>query len=409
MPAPSHAYADYRSTPQGHDGYIFPAGGDGVWSITTGDASHAVNYSYFMYLLEGERYHLEATLDLATNLVHQGIDNEFSNRAPSPVARGGLGRATHAPDTVFDAIAGLNGQERGAGWALTILGSAAGIVPDRHVAARFIKRLNQQQAIYLREILAHLPADAKASGFSPFADESGISVPWSVAFNTLGGYHNWNLTELPEMRAWADFTANLSIGMVESHLAKTLAYRLSSKPRSQPYDAATNRYLPRAQSRIRSAENGTGYSGGVDPATGIFGVKPTVPLFNGDVMYVEERNDAGNPTGVPKGLTLGTPYYVIQANGDRAKLAATPNGPPVSFTSENGLTLSCDPKRPYDPLTGASPVNLSADDYATIHRAAVVMAHRAGHPDATPAIVKKIQAYVSHVDSSKFVNWDYAI
>ncbi len=173
MPIPVHAYADGRTTPAGKDNYAWPGDNGGVWSVTTGDASHAVNYSYFMYLMEGERYHLEACLDLATNLVHQGIDNLYSNRPQNPVARDGLGRATHAPDTVYDAVAGLNGQERSAGWALVVLGSAAGIVPDRHVAARFIKRLNQQQAIYLRDILATLPADAKAAGIKPVHRRAG--------------------------------------------------------------------------------------------------------------------------------------------------------------------------------------------------------------------------------------------
>jgi hypothetical protein len=408
MPAPVHAYADNRTTPQGRDGYVEPAGGGGVWSVTTGDSSHAVNYSYFMYLLEGERYHLEATLDLATNLVHQGIDNVYSNRPQSPMARSGFGRSIKAPDTVYDAIAGLNGQERSAGWSLGILGSAAGIVPDRHVAARFIKRLNQQQSIYMRDILAYQPADAKAAGVSPFTDELGLSSPWMGAFNTLGGYHNWLLTESAEARAWADMTANMSIGMVESNIFKTLAYRANSKQRGAPYDTATNRYLPRTETRIRFAEDGSAYTGLLDVKTGGLSMKPTVPLTEGDVFYVEEVNGSGDPQEPPPDLKPGVPYYAVQVRGDAFKLSASPNGQPVTVSVSHWAELSCDPKRPFDPLKTPPPANLGVDSYVAIHRAALVMAHRCSHPDATALVVKKIQAFTARLNSSKYVNWDYA-
>ena len=409
MPKPVHAYADGRTTPEGRDGYVAPAGGSGVWSTNTGDASHAVNYSYFMYLLEGERYHLEAQLDLATNLVHQGIDNVYSNRPRSPVAKGGFGRATKAPDTVYDAVAGLNGQERAGAWGLNILGSTTGIVPDHHVAARFIKRLNQQQAIYIRDILAYLPADAKASGSSPFNDEGGLTIPWTSAFNTLGAYHNWAVTETAEMRAWGDFTANMSIGMVESHIFKTLAYRANAKQRAAEYDAVGNRYVPRNQTRIRTAEDSSTYAGQLDSKTGMVTVKPTVKLQNGDIVYVEELNTNGAPTEVPGDLKVGTPYYLVDVTGDSARLSLSPGGAPVPITVMHWVELSCDPKRPFDPLTTPAPANLTADDYVPIHCAALVMANRSGNPDANAVIVKKIRAFVSRINTSKFVNWDYAI
>lgn len=408
MPQPVHAYTDGRSTPQGRDGYAYPSGGDGVWSTGTGDASHAVNYSYFTYLLEGERYHLEATIDLATNLVHQGIDNVYSNRPKSPVAKGGFGRTTKAPDTIYDAIAGLNSQVRSAGWALNILGSATGIVPESHVTSRFLQRLNQQQGIYLRDILAYLPADAKASGESPFCDEDGLGNPWMVAFNTLGAYHNWNVTELPEAQAWGDFTATMSIAMVESNIFKTLSYRSNSKQHGAVYDAKSNKYLPPTQIRIRSAEDGSHYAGQLDDKRGTLSVKPTVKLFSGDVFYMEEVSGGGNPVKVSPDLQLGIPYYLVEANGDSGRLSLTPNGPPVPITVAMWVEMSCDPKRPYDPLTMPPPSNLSADDYVPIHKAALIMAHKSGNPEATAIIVKKIQAFTAKIDSTKYAAWDFA-
>jgi hypothetical protein len=409
MPQPVHAYADGRTTPQGKDGYVGPAGGDGVWSTTTGDSSHAVNYSYFMYLLEGERYHLEATLDLATNLVHQGIDNEYSNRPYSPVARGGFGRATKAPYIMYDAIAGINGQVRSAGWSLNVLGSATAIIPDGHIATRFFRRLNQQQGIYLHDILAYLPADAKASGESPFVDEQGVPSPWMTAINTQGAYHNWNVTELAEARAWGDFTARESIGMVESQIFKTLAYRSNTKQRGIVYDGVSNRYLPRTELRIRFAEDGSSYAGQLDAKSGTLTVKPTVKLFNGDVFYVEEVNGNGDPIKTSPDLKVGTPYYAVQVNGDSTRLSLTPNGPPVPITVAMAVEMSCDPKRPFDPLTMPPPSNLAADDYVPIHKAALVMAHRSGNPEASALIVRKIQAFTAKIDSTKYAAWDFAV
>ena len=71
MPTPVYAYFGYYTDGQWADSYVGVSGGMGVWSTQTNDASHAVAYSYFMYLLEGEEYFLEATLDHATYCVHQ--------------------------------------------------------------------------------------------------------------------------------------------------------------------------------------------------------------------------------------------------------------------------------------------------------------------------------------------------
>ncbi len=132
-------------------------------------------------------------------------------------------------------------------------------------------------------------------------------------------------------------------------------------------------------------------------------------LTSCDVVYVSSRDDRGSPIGVPSDLAQGVPYYLVQVAGDSARLATTPGGAPVACNAAAAIAFTCDPHGAYDPLTTPAPTGLTADDYAPIHRAALVMAQRAGHPDVSPLIINKIQAFTARIDNSKWATWDMAI
>lgn len=65
-------------------------------------------------------------------------------------------------------------------------------------------------------------------------------------------------------------------------------------------------------------------------------------------------------TKVPGGITLGGIYYSVQSSGLTCKLATTPGGPPVTFTTPNGVDLAAGISR--TAIFGVTPMR-TADRY----------------------------------------------
>ena len=405
MPIPVNLYTDYRTTTDMQDGYVGPQGGTGPWQ-TSADASHAVNYSYFMYLMEGERYLMEATLDLSGNLVHQGIGNFYSNTPYNPLSSSEY--ALGANNDLFFATPGINGQERAAGWSAVIAGSAAGIVPDTHVAARHTKRLNRQGALFYKEILQYIPANMLAAGVSPETDRLGVTSPWMGAFSVLGGIHNWNLTGDPDIKAWADFIANASIGFAEGNIYRCNAYRANGKAKTSFWHPTNNPYVGgRAGARLVYAVSGGWYGGSVAAATGrVTFATLWVPSTNGDVLYVDSVDGNAAAVSHPAELSEGVPYYMVNVSGSTTQLATSPGGAPIVFAADGPVQFSGNGQAAAS-ITVLPAAELGADGYPGIHRAAVVAAAISGNAAAS-AQVAKYQAFLASTDNSAWATWDYA-
>lgn len=405
MPIPVHAYADYRTPTAYKDGYTYASGGGGVWSNTTNDASHAVNYSGFMHLLEGERYHLEATLDLATNLMHQGVGNNQFNR---PLQIGALaGVAVSGTTTLqYDAIAGLYGQERSCGWGLNLIGAAAAAIPDAHIAAGMLKRWNRQQGRYLADSLACLPADCITAGAMPQASESAdsgyLNAPWMIAFITQGAHQNAAISEDPDIRAWGSFAANSTWNAVRDGCYLAENYRASNKRKLAPYDPTSNPYTTHPLP-------GYDFTGNISAATGRFTLAvnannhalSVMPVVNGDAAVFWGPTPPAQP---------GVTYYVVNFSANTWQFSATPGGAPLVFSTDAvgvtlGMTLAS--MNNY-PVAVNPPFLPGADDYSNIARAAAVYDSRAGGPAATSAALAKIVQFVSGIDQSTWGTWDMA-
>lgn len=414
LPVPVLAAADTRSAPADMDGYVVPTGGRVYWDTSYGDgapggnsrsddASHSVPYSYFLYLLEGERYHLETTLDLAQHTLHQSLNNGIHPPLFSQMS---------GPQ--WNAVAQVaTDEERNTGWAQARIGDAASVVPDGHVANGYFKRLVQQQGLYFQATLNGLSPDMKLSGVHPWTDANGIVTPWEMTFNPLACYRTWKLTGDLGAKAWADHLAQWSINNVRERIFATGDYRSCNKLATAPGDIRTNPY------HILSLDVDTP-TVSIAAATGLLTVSHGSYVADaGLTYYVASRAYNTATTVVPSELVPGTPYYVRDltpasgnSDGSTFRLSLTRGGPAITFRSDypevhflrDADPGGLNPDLPYG--------YVGADDYPPQHRAVLVEAYRAGHPMATGALVQRAQHYCSGTtagDLAGWATWDYAV
>jgi hypothetical protein len=411
MPAPAYHYSDGR-TPSPYDGYVQPQGPSPYWGIDSGDPSHSVNYSGFMYQMDGERYLLESVLDQANNMVCMGIGNYYSAR-PFLAFNGnyscfpGVSIPTDGASTAgqYDAVAIYSGgQERSSGWVINCMGMAAGLVPDNHVASGYFKRLNRQQSIYLHDSLAYLPAQAKAAGVMPwiesYAPIANFTKRWMSNFTPLCGYMNYDLTGDTDILAWSHMIANPTWATTDAGPYGNSYYQNMSKPKNAAWDATTNPFFV-----VKPKQNYIGVA--ATASTDVFGPwdiaqvvadPPANGPANGDVFYWQ--SNPGNTLPKPAGITEGTPYYVINLNtGARTfQLSATLGGSAVDITADcTQTTFSCFALG----LASYTPLHTSGNDsdnsygYTPLTRAVMVNAYMHGHPLATLTTLNKMQSFLS--------------
>lgn len=406
MPVPVQAYCDRRNAPSDLDGWVAPQGGIGVWGTSYGDgqpgsrsddASHAVNYSYGMALLEGERYHMEATFDLAMNTLHQGVNEmhrigaEWFGGSSTP--------------TQYDAVAQFAAQERATAFSLMLIASAVALAPDAHVASGMFKRLNQQQGLWYQDMLPRLPADLAASGCHPWPEvQDDVQTPWQTAFNAMCGYFNWRMTGDLGIKSWAEHTAKWSINQARDRIYATRQYRGSNK-RITDHRSATNLYQIAALQIDSPVVS-------IAAATGIL-TCTDYSRDNGCILYPASRNYAAALEPLTTELTQGTPYYIRDTNGLQFRLSASPGGPPVTFGSDySGIHFLQDTINAGFNVDGPCSLGMNADDYPPMHRSVLVEAYRAAHPDATLALVNRMQVFCSAIPAAQvpgWATWDYAV
>jgi hypothetical protein len=414
MPAPAYHYADSR-TPSPYDGYVQPQGPSPYWSVGTGDPSHSVNYSGFMYLMDGERYLLESVLDQANNMVCMGIGNFYSARPLLAFDNNyssfpGISLPTDSGPTTgsYDAVA-MYGQERSSGWALNCTGVAAGLVPNTHVASGYFKRLNRQQAIFLHDMLQYMPAQAKAAGIAPWIDGQSNgdgyriseSARWMANFTPLCGYSNYDYTGDPDVLAWTHMIANPLWASTDAGPYINADYRSMTKPNNATaWHVTTNPFFvakPKSGFLGAAATASTDTIGPIDIAQAIAD-KPTVPLANGDIIYW-----CVSPAELPKpaGVTAGVGYYVINYNsGARTfQLSLTNGGSAIDITADCAQTTWGSipaSMASYTPIviTGGTPAT-DTDGYVRIARAAMVNAYMHAHPLATLTTLNKMVTFLA--------------
>jgi len=391
--------------------YVSPTGGAGVWTIATGTnvggADHAVAYSYFMYLHEGERYFMEAQLDLATNTVHELHSNAIAGAPWLPWYEVVSQRtALSIPSTRYSGIAGFQGRNniRAMGFANMLLGYASAIVPDSDVQRRYIREFVAHNAAYGRAVLNYMPAAVFAAGTWYDTNGTGVISPWFNALCAQGAYMHYNCTRDTNARDQGDHFAKVSTAaFLADRIYWSGSYRALMGNKTDSVDPSVNPY--RAYGDMLSGPTPAVCASGVFTLTD----SPALaPPRNGDEVVFVTKNESLVTVALPSGYTAGTVLYAVNCSGFTFQVASTPGGVPVVYpngTYQAGVKF--DAMGDYT-VAQFPPYLPGSDSFYTIQRAALVMANRAGYADADAAAVARANTFLAPVDYLNWVTWKLA-
>lgn len=426
MPAAQHASGWSGSSATFKAGYVTPAGdltqtsGGTTW-VLSGDATHAVSYSFFMYLLEGERHFMQATLDLAMNLAHQRLASTFGYNGVYPVhVMYGTGFGG-APTTAWTGIAiGNNqgGNERGNGWAALILGHAYATVPDNDVQAACFRKYHDHNMLFMGNSYGFMPqAQKDAGGYQAVVNGTTTTSvhlvsPWMTHFMTLGFLQDYFASRNATALAVGKDFGNLAVGQTEVRFGMANAYRaLVVKKTKSAYNATTNPWPARGDTYL--------HGGVISIASSVFTCSratywDSLNYTNGDKVIFCGRNANDVIIATPAEISEGTVYFLVNVSGDTFQVAATAGGAPISFANySGGAYIIAVQLQSADSVTDlrSQIVGVDADDRAPIARCALIAAHLAGNAAATQTLVDKMQtglATPAPLDGTTWATWSYA-
>lgn len=418
LPMAVDAYNDNRSQTQGMDGYVVPVGGSGVWNAS-GDSSHAVSYCYFMALISGDEWLVEAQLDLAMNLAHQTIYG-YTNYAQA-FAR------NFNPATPADYWTGLLGQNigdnpRALGWTNLIMGTGF-MLPVDHVAHDYAAASLAHNCDYISVNLQYLPASFSAAGYYQGDSALGLNSlmsPWMGAIITTGTYMSYMVSEEPRLRALGDWMAAWGIrNVVAGRFYALDQYRTACRPARAAWNASTNDAIPSDQQPFLN------FGAALKGSTGMFTLSSALywnasnsappPMVNGDVLYVTtEVQDNSNGSLGP--FTEGQKVYMVNVTNGTLNSGAYPPSSPITFQVSATLggtpmTFGTDAGSVNFAWVTTSVANYSVaqaesdylkfpyipswGNYVPIHGAAIAMARQTGNAAATDAVVAGLKQFMA--------------
>ena len=434
MPIAVDAYFDGRSQGAAKDGVVYALGGTGVWGLS-GDSSHAVSYCYYMAMIDGAEWLLEAQLDLASNLAHQSIYGYHNFRqlmltgSPQQAAASNSSTDTN----YWTALCGqwMPDNIRALGWSQLILGHAAGLIPADHVAYRYFQALLAHNGDYIDGSLNNMPADYVLAGAYYTPSELGlasIEIPWMTAIQCTCAYASFLITEDPRWKRLADHTFNwTSRNAAAGRFYALDQYRTIDRLQCADW-SVSNKLLPAEQQPFAEINPN------LDAASGVFTMANAVywnsvngtppPFVEGDMVVFTKQTQGGSNGPIPAGATEGQVAYIRDLANPQStsgnvyastsppyatfKLAATPAGAPLTWTaSQSGVNLSWRPQSaanyaiaqsyPYIPLW---------NNYVPIHVSAIMMARQAGNSAATTPMRDAALAFVAPMGPSTYAPYD---
>ncbi|MDT7951710.1 MAG: hypothetical protein RQ966_09415 [Acetobacteraceae bacterium] len=409
-------YPTYRN-------YAEPPGAQGGWGPSI-DTSHAVSYCYFVALVSGDEWLLEAQIDLAMNMAHQGIYGYHNNTQPFAITWNSATPSAYWTGLLSqfqpDAIRAL-------GWSQLIQGHACGLVPADHVAYGYLQANMAHNGDYIAANLDNLPADFAAASFYGPESQLGLNSlysPWMNAFIPCGAYSHYLLNEDARWKRLGDFTATWPIK--QASLGRWYAfdiYRTAHRRSRAGWNATTNPEVPVEQQGVLEL------GANLTASTGVFtipqgsvwsstGVCPP-PLTNGDQVGFTSETDGGQNGTIPAGAVEGQVAYIVnlqpgsQITGrnpptvpPKFQLSATPGGPPLIWSTDTpnvNLTYLPQALSTYAVATvGADylsfPYIPGWDNYVPINVSAIMLARQAGNTACTTAIRDGALAFTAPMD-----------
>lgn len=394
LPTPKHASRTANAAlPNSQGGYVAVTGGLGVWTNTI-DASHAVAYSLFAYLVEGERYFLEASIDLATYNAQCSQPSSSGSYPPLHWYGNTNARAEMSiPSTRWSAIPDFIGQQRSLGWSANNL-AVAGFVPDNDPQGQYLRAWNSHCAEYLSQCVAYTPPSLRSAGVTHMASsgsQGAVRAPWQAGFIVQGCSFNYLVNEHEGFKEYANLVARAVVALPIRNKYDMLLYRYMQSAVVELYNSgnyrAANQYL---HGPLNVTVSSDAISAGESqlPST----------IANGDLFYFVTLNEGVQSAALPSGYTEGTPLYAVESSGHPFKAATSPGGTPIAipngsysiagqFTGRAGIAVAAFP--PYLP---------DGDSYPMIIEATMAMAERAGLDSVPAGTAAACRAHLANVN-----------
>lgn len=385
---------------------------DGIWYSGTGDASHAVNYCGYSWLVDGHEYLLQATLDLMTNLVGQGPrDKYFSRPRTAFYEHAEMQAAWGLQNRTWECIPQLGGgvQTRSVGWALNLMSMLGYIGPSRpeyNFAQDWIAHCGD----YLGDSLAEMPADFLAQGWWPIYGECPW-LPWHNIYVVMGAEMFAKTTEDTGGIAFADHGAKFIKNILGDNPMTASAYYGSIFHKTMAYNTSTNPIPAVGEVGVHVDLSRSGNVFTVNRGFGGDG-QPILRMSNGDYVIATRLNafSQSPDTSFVGGMTEGTKYCAKSVSIGASTITFEIEASPGSGT----ITLSGDTDQRAllifrggldDAYLDGNGNPLTAEDYATSAIYTAVQVNKRSTATCTNAIVDQAISYVSLVDFTGDARW----
>lgn len=292
---------------------------DGAFISGTGDASHAVDYGGFQWLVRGKEYLRQSLFDLMVHVAGQvPFDQYGSHPRTAFYERPSWQTAFSIANRQWASIPQVGGsvQNRSVGFSLNRLKNFGYVSPDRpeyNWAQDFIAHVGD----YLGDSLAAMPSDFLALGLwppynAPTVDEF-VHLMFHQVYTAMGVEVCAAATENAGIVALADHMARGMKNLLDGNPMKAGSYYAPMYHKTTTYDASTNPFPdPDEIGLFIDATFVTATN--VFTTTRLFGgdSQPILRFSNGDKItpssFTAFFQSAENTPVSP--LVIGTTYYV---------------------------------------------------------------------------------------------------
>jgi hypothetical protein len=435
LPIAVNAYQDGRTSSDFADGYVQAVGGYGGWSRSYPDSSHLYSYAYMSYLFDGSPWLLESgIIDWTMYSIQQQVGQNYARRPLllDDYRAAGYAQFASMPVVTYTGIstycAPTNG--RAAAFAINHLGQAAGITPDAHEAARFLRLLNSHNGDWIAQSLQYMPASQKAYGEWGDITPTGnfllganvlLTAPWFSALITITALCNYRSTGVDGYRQLGMMTANKCVGLATQGPYFTSAYYgQASSNIVGPINFGSNDWVNPRQ--MGTANTSAATTSGSDVLTAFdqwnegSSQACQLALAVGDTLRftpVLTPNDSATQHPLPSGVSEGTDYFIVaklQSYGgfnsnvwDQVRISATPGGAPIVFSSTvTPAALLLRPASASVSVATSSPLIPSGDTYMFLHAGALAIATKYGHASAAAALAK-MQTFLAPASRNSYM------
>lgn len=414
MPTASYFNRDGRGSAD-TGGYVAPnQPNGGAFTPTTFDASHAVNYSGYRWIVDGDDDFLQCMFDASIYCVGQMPADEYATRPHLQMKLfANWDSAYTIPSGQWSSIPQLGGttQERCGGWAHLLLGMAAGLCPEDYMEWNWWQDWAQHCADYNTQSLAQFDTAMTDIGAMPHYIGGYIYGPWQQTFKALGALAFTLMTG--KGSDYATFSGNFPANMLRQNPLKALYYWacLYHKCIVSGFDQSTNPFPDKNELGVFDSATCVAATNVWTMArTGNAGLRPIVKLTNGDIMIpsrysdIQQHNSSGDTTFVSP-LVEHTQYYV----GD-----VTINATTMTFKlySDSGLTtvvdMAADDTQQFIVILKGGIVNAYLDGngdqwtpeagYTAIHAWVASQYNKYGHAQNTNALVDQAISHLGQTD-----------